>query len=129
VSSCVIVLAELGKRRDGDVDILLERGMRGHRRLGLGRAEPSSLGEYRMAVCVDVALQTVPGFRALHTQGRRQTMGHGGRAHGGACIPWFEVSGRAGVVERRMDFLWESCKFFHGGVFKTLETPARWKFD
>lgn len=102
--------------------------MRGHRRLGSGRAEPSSLGEYRMAVCVVVALQTVPGFRALRTQGRRQTMGCGRRAHGGACVLWFEVSGRAGV-ERQLDFLWESCKLFHGGVFKTLETPSRWKFD
>jgi hypothetical protein len=70
--------------------------MRGHRRLGLGRAEPSSLGEYRMVVWVDVGLQTVPGFRALRTRGRRQTMGRGGRAHGGACVPGFEVSGRAG---------------------------------
>jgi hypothetical protein len=70
--------------------------MRGHQCLGLGRAGPSSPGEYRMVVCVDAALQTVPEFGALRTQGRRQTMGRGGRAHRGACVPWFEVSGRAG---------------------------------
>jgi hypothetical protein len=77
---------------------------------------------------VDVGLQTVPGFRALRTRGRRQTMDRGGRAHGGAGVPGFEVSGGRGVIEGRMDFLWESCKFFHGGVFKTLEAPSRWKF-
>lgn len=84
--------------------------MRGHRRLGLGRAEPSSLGEYRMAVCADVALQTVPGFRALCTQSGRQTMGRGGRAHGGACVPWFEVSGRAdGLLVGELQILPQWC--------------------
>lgn len=96
MTSCVVVLAEVDEGRDGDAGILLERGMRGHRHLGLGRAALSSRGGYRMAVCVNVALQTVPGFRALRTQGRRQTMDRGGRAHGGACVPWFGVSGRAG---------------------------------
>lgn len=33
------------------------------------------------------------------------------------------------LTEERAFFLWESCKFFHGGVFKTLEAPSRWKFD
>lgn len=65
MSSCVIVLAEVDKGRGGNVDILLETGMRGHRHLGLERAAMSSRGGgYRMAVCVDVALQTVPGLRA-----------------------------------------------------------------
>ncbi len=61
--------------------------MRGHPRLDLERAELSSLGEYRMAVCVDVALKTVPGSQALCTQGRRQTMSRGGRAHEEAYVP------------------------------------------
>ena len=63
-------------------------------------------------------------------------MDRGGRAHGAEELAFLgsrSVGGRGwgarGVVEGRMDFLWESCKFFHGGVFKTLDAPSWWKFD